>query len=796
LLDIAEHVGGELERLVEQESRPHAVAAALARDLGARRPAVVVFEDLHWADEATLDVLRLLGRKVEPLRALVLATYRDDEIDAAHPMQLVLGELATRPAVERLTLEPLSLAAVGELAEPHGVDAAELHRQTAGNPFYVTEVLATGVGEIPATVRDAVLARSARLGAPARRLLEAVAVVPQRVELWLLEQLAGEDAAHLEECLASGMLAAEHDTVGFRHELARLAVEEVIAPDRRRELHRRAVAALARAAAGALELPRLAHHADAAGDAEGVLRYAPEAGERAASLGAHREAAAQFARALRFANRLAGEERAALLERRSYECYLTHQIGEAIEARLAALECRRAGGDRLGEGDSFRWLSRLYWFEARNAEAEEAAQQAVALLEALPPGKELAMAYSNVAQLRMLEDDVEAAVEWGARAIEIAERLGEIEIQAHALNNVGTAELAAGLDSGRDKLERSLALALEAGLEEHVARAYTNLSSQYLRERRYDRADAYLAEGIAYSAERDLDSWRLYLIASWVSSELEQGRWTEAADSAREVLRHLHTAPVTTITALMVLGLVRARRGDPEVWPPLDQAKAIAEPTGELQRIGPVAAARAEAALLEGRPEAVAPETEAAFKLAIDRGLAFTIGELALLRRRAGIVEPVPAAAAEPYALELAGEYRQAAAAWTAIGCPYDAALALGESDDDDDLRRSLAELQRLGAGPASAMVARRLRERGARGVIRGPRPSTRVNPGGLTTRELEVAGLVAQGLRNGEIAARLFLSEKTVNHHVSAILRKLGVRTRSEASAEAVRLGIAGQDR
>ena len=406
------------------------------------------------------------------------------------------------------------------------------------------------------------------------------------------------------------------------------------------------------------------------------------------------------------------------------------------------------------------------------------------------------MAYSNMAQLKMLAEESERAVEWGGRAIELAERLGaqEVLIARAQQRRHGRGE---GRRTGRlQKLERSLALALEADLEEHVVRAYTNLSSTAMSERRYEARRSTWSEGIAYATERDLDSWRLYMLGTLAVGALEQGRWDEAAEVAAEVVRSASAAAIHRAPALVVLGVVRARRGDPEIWPVLDEALALVEPIGELQRLAPVAAARAEAALLEGRPEVVGRETEAAYGLALDRGSGCESGELAWLRRQAGIDEPVPEGIAEPWALMFAGEWSRAAEAWAELGCPYEAALALGESEDDGDLRRALAELQRLGAGPAAAQVSRRLRERGARGVRRGPRPSTRKNPAGLTDRELEVVALLSEGMTNAEIAGRLFLSEKTVGHHVSAILRKLGARTRGEASAEAARLGIASQDR
>ena len=791
-LDVARTIGGEFRELTDTGAAPHRIAAALLSELGKpSRPTVLFIEDVHWADEATLDVLRLLGRRIESVPALVIATYRDDELGRSHPLRIVLGELATSLSVEPLTIARLSPAAVAALAEPAGLDAAELYRRTNGNAFFVTEAIASGDEGIPRTVRDAVLARAARLTAPARALLDVVAIIPSKAEFLLIEALAVSQVDRLDECLESGMLIAEPDAVSFRHELARRAIEEALAPHTRLALHKKALAALATKPDGTPDPARLAHHAEAAGDALAVQRYAPAAAARAVSLGAHREAAAQYARALRFANGLSAATRARLLESYSYECYLTADLEEAVAARQQALAAYHVLGDPLREGDQLRALSRLLMLRLSGgeAEAEEAGRMAVELLERLPPSRELAAAYSNVAQLRMITDDREEAIAWGMKAIALAEELGEMEVLIHALNNVGHCDWS---DAGIEMLERSLRLALDAGFDEHAARAYSNLARHLSWARSYEQAERCLEEGIIYTDERDLDAFRLYLIAERAQVAIDQGLWTQAGEDADLVLRHPRQVPLNRFLALIARARLRTRRGDPGGPASLAEARRLAAGAGGLGRLGMVAAVSAEAAWLKGQPGAIDALTAEALELALRKGDGREVGELSYWRHQAGLRDELPPfAVAEPYATHLAGDWRRAAELWTTIGCPYEAALALAEGDDEDALRRALAEFQRLGARPASTMAMRRLRERGVRGLPRGPRATTRVNPAGLTTRELEVLALLAGGLRTAEIAERLFLSARTVDHHIAAILRKLHVRTRGQACAEAARLGL-----
>ena len=760
---------------VDGESPRREVFAATLEALGTT-PTIATVEDVHWADEATLDLLRFLGRRLDGTTALVIATYRDDEIGPRHPLGAVLGDVET---ARRIALPRLSEDGVRALAEGSAVDPAELYRQTGGNPFFVTEVLAAGGDGVPSSVRDAVLARAARLSEPARNVLDAAAVVGMEASVELLEEMLGARPAGLDDCLAAGVLQQTKGGVGFRHELARRAVEEATDPARRRELHAAALAALSADGDDA----RLAHHAEAAGDAPAALQHARAAGVRAAELGAHREAAEQYARALRFADGLPSEEIAALLERRSYECSVTLRSEDALAAAREALQRYRQLGNRLKEGDLLRWTSVAAYHAARLEESDDLALQAVEVLEELPPGPELARAYATLAHGHKLKLEHEPAVAWARKALSLAKQLGEREIEISALTAIGACDVQTG--RGTRRLEMTLALAREHGTDQQVAALYSALVFATCRHRHWAAADHWLEEGLAHATERDLDDHRYYLLAWRADAALERCRWDEAAADVSEALTHQY-AVLHRVWPLFVLGQIRTRRGDPGVWAALDEAGEIVR-ENPPQRNVPYRLARAEAAYLEGDVETARAElgTIPVAKVA-DRWMA---GQLAVWRRRLGCPPEETGPLPEPFDRELAGDFSGAAALWEEFDSAYHAGLALSASDDGDELLRAHEILLGIGARPAAAIVARTLRERGVR-VARGPRADTREHPAGLTKRELEVLGLVAEGLTNAEIATRLVISEKTVGHHVSSILGKLGVGSRYEAAK------VASQDR
>ncbi|BCJ42858.1 LuxR family transcriptional regulator [Actinoplanes ianthinogenes] len=772
--------------LIGHGAKPYELATGIIRDVRERPGLPLVLEDLHWADEATLDVLSLLGRRIGAIPAMIIATYRSDEVtDRRHPLRRLLGELQGDRII-RMGVEPLSPAAVCALAESHGRDGRALHRATGGNPFFVTEVLARDDGDVPLTVRDAVLARAARLGPEATAVLDAVSVTPPYAELRLL---AEAETAGLDEALRAGMLESVPGGVAFRHELARLTIEESLPAHRRLDLHRGVLRALL-AEPDRADPSRVAHHAEAAGDAGVVLTWAPRAAVQAADSGAHREAAAQYARALRFAAGLAPADRADLLERRSYECYLTEQTDESIAALQEAIRHRRQIGDRRGEGTALSVLSRRLWCGGYIEEAATSGREALRLFDDMPSGPEYAMACTNQAAIALNIEDYPDAIALGTRALRLGEQHGLTEVVVHSLNNLGTMQLLAGEPEGIGKLERSLALAEQAGLEEHIGRAYIHAGWSMTRVRSYHLA-SWLDRGVTACADLGLEAWKHYVLAYRARYHLDLGRWDEALADAEEVLRDAKPVPLLRLMALAVIGLIRARGGDLDPWPVLDEARDLAAGKNELQYLAPVATARAEAAWLAGAP--VGPELAGTWELAVRRQAKWVLGELAWLRRLAAEPDTAPAGIPllEPYARQLAGDVEGAAERWRKRDCAYDAALALAGAADEAGLRAALAEFQRLGTRPAAAIVTRRLRARGVRDIPRGPQRWTRDNPAELTRREVEVLGLVQQGLSNVEIAERLFLSTKTVHHHVSAILRKLGVSRRGQAAAEAARRGL-----
>ncbi|WP_095202995.1 helix-turn-helix transcriptional regulator [Mesorhizobium carmichaelinearum] len=753
------------------------------------QPTLLVIEDLHWADDATLDFVRFLGRRIANTHILVLLTARTDRSEGQMRVRRALGEI---PAgnVARIDVPLLSEAAVLSLAAGAGRDGDAIYRATAGNAFFVTELLsAENETALPASVRDAVLARAERLSAGARAMLDAVSVFPRRADAWALTGLCGvASAGQLAECVANGLLDDLGDAYAFRHEIARRAIEAMLTTSHRREFNQRALSALLER--GDIATARLVHHAVEAHNLETVRELAPVAAREASRVGAHRDAAGYYEVALRQADSLPEEERAGLYEQYAFECHLIGRIDEAIKAQQQARALHQALGNVLKEGDSLRCLSRFAYLMGDRHAADLFGAQAVALLETAPAGPELAMAYSNLSQLAMLAERLDETLSLGARAIELAEAANRPDIVCHALNNVGAAEQWLDLDSGRLHLARSLEIALAQNFQEHAARAFTNCACSGMNQLEYSEAQSFLDRGIDYCVENDLATWRDYMRGVRAQLLLRHGRWDEAGAEALEVLTGTHAAALVRYPALVALSRLRVRRGDPSAEPLLAEMKQFLEKGAELQRLLAYAAVIAEQAWL-----GEADKDEALRLISLAESLSPTRAVFAELAGWRQMLEPDVdpgdiAGMAAPYRMLLADDWRGAADAWADLDAPYERALALAQGDEAAQ-RTALEVFEALGARPVASHVRDTMRQNGVIHIARGPRRTTRANSAGLTQRQMEVLQLIERGLSNKRIAEHLAISPKTVDHHVSAVLGKLDAVSRGEATAAARDSGL-----
>jgi DNA-binding CsgD family transcriptional regulator len=786
LRDLAGSVGADLARALRSPGDRDGLFAALRDELDwAGHPTVLTVEDVHWADEATLDVLRWLVRRVPELPCVLVLTYRDDEIGGGHPLRRLLAAVATADSVVRLSLGPLSEPAVRQLAGPAAT--GPVLALTGGNPFLVHEVLAAPVGTVPASVVDLVLARLHRLDPASRDAVERLSVLTSTPDRALVDTLVPGGLAALDEAEQHGLLVVEPRRVAFRHELTRRAVVDALPAARRTTLHAAALSALA--ARPDPDPADLVHHALGAGDTDAVVRHGPRAARDAAAGRAHRQAADHLRAVLVHRDRFGPAELADLLEASAKECYT---VGDDERSALAdqeeAVALRRRLGDPVALGAALRMLSRIAWWGGHRARAEEAGAEAVAVLGPTGDRRELALALSNTSQLAMLADRMADATAAAQEAIALAREVGDTAVLSHALNNLGTARWAQGHADGRSMLEEARAVALDAGHSEHASRAWCNVAWQLLIALRPDEAGRELEAGIEHAeADEQVMFWK-YLHVERSMVALAGARWADAVADAEIGLDG--TNPIRC-SALVVLGRVALRTGRPadalveECW-------AMGRELDELQRTSPAAGLACEAAWMRGDHATVLRVARPVYDAAC-RGdsLPWRV-ELAHWLRLAGApVDPADlAGSTHPYAASARGDWRAAADGWTAAGYPYEAAAALTCSDDPALVLQGLAALDALGATPLAERVRDDLRRRGTTRVPRGPTPTTRANVGGLTARQLDVLALLADGLTNAAIAERLVLSVRTVDHHVAAVLAKLGATTRRDAVRRAAEQG------
>jgi DNA-binding CsgD family transcriptional regulator/tetratricopeptide (TPR) repeat protein len=739
-----------------------------------RQPLVVVVEDGHWIDEASARALRFIGRRIERTSGVVLVSYRDG-IASDSMLRVVLADLAMSDSLERVEVGPLSVEGVAQLVAGTGRDAAEVHRVTGGNAFLVAALRDAPDEDLGAGVRDLSWSWARRLDADALALVKELAVVPGRIPLDSLWQRA----TGLDPLVLGGLLRIDGDHVEFRLELVRRALDAELTPDERLRAHAAAYQRLI--VRPDAEPSELAFHARHGGLSAETLEHERAAADRAVDSGAHLQAVNHLRRVVDLADgRLEPEEVVRLCIALCEQEYLVGHDADARRYAAKALALAERDGDRLLRGRALMARSRV---SASEQEVFEFADRALSVFETVG-GPDLADACAHMASRRMVARDLEVAAGWAQRALSLIDPDEHPAIAVNALQALGSALTLTGRDDNCVHLRRAVELGARADVDTMTGLAHANLVSAAGEARLYAVVGQARGAALDFFERHDLDALAGYTRAWLGRCDLEQGRWDEALRQAEEVIAgRERSSEISMITALTVQGRVLARRGSDGAVQALDAAWERAEATGSLQRMGPVAVARAELAWLAGEDHDTAG-LDAARALAHEPHHVAYAAELELWSRRSGRPAAEVSGAPQPWASWLAEDHLAAGEAWLALGCPYEAADAFGGAGDEDVLRRALGLIDDLGAAPLRARVVRRMRETGVRSIPRGPRRTTTQDVWGLTAREQEVLGWLRQGSTDAEIATALHLSVKTVGHHVSAVLRKTGSTSRRDLRA------------
>ena len=778
LRDAAAAVGGPLAAAFSGEPDRESVYRALLDELShSDLPTILAVEDIHWADDATLDALQFVARRLQRLRAVVVLSYRDDELQPDHLRQL-LGALSGS-TVRRLVLRRLSEDAVDRLARAAGMDRRAVFANTHGNPFFVSEVLSSPSSDVPANVVDAVLARVHQLSPETQVALDQLAVVPSHVESWLVTALLG-GTGPLAEAEERGMVEVRPEGLTFRHELARHALEHSMPASRRMAFNRAVMEALL--AHDHADLSRIVHHAVAAGEVPTILSYGPLAAREAAQAGAHSQALAHYEHVVTHLEALPDRAQAQILVEYAWQLYAAYRFGEAEEAAERAAQLWDRIGDRVAFGEALVAVSRASYMADRPVPARAAIEQAVRVLTGTGSTAAQAYAQTYYGAVLSLTDQFEAALEQLGPARELAERSNRPDLVALGLDYVGWTRVALGEERGVDDLRASLELARSIPHYEYVARAYTNLAEAFYHLRDHDALQRCIAEGVQYCTDHDLPAHAYSLQAHSAMLMMVRGDLVGSEELLRDLVAGVPDAGQLARLTLPTLGRVLARRGSPEAEQVLDRAWEIALRGDALLSLAPAGLARIEWAWLSGDLAGAQAQIDVLLDRTVAAGGFRWRGELLRYLSRAGLPVEAFTGCPEEWAAGLRGDWRAAAEIWERIGDPYERALELADSGEATPMVEALEILDGIGASAATRVVRRRLRGLGVTRFPRVRRAATTAERSKLTDRQLEVLALLAHGLTNAEIADRLVVSVRTVDHHVSAILTRLGAPTRRDA--------------
>jgi len=752
-----------------------AVLDLLSRSL---RPTVLVLEDTQWADEATLDLIKFLGRRIARANGLLILTYRDIEVDADHPLRQVIGELPPQNLV-RMSLKRLSAEAVASMIEDESFDLNEVLSLTGGNPLFVSEVLASGVQAVPTSVRDSVLARAAKISPHAKQVLDLVSVIPGEAEQPLIDKILQPSREQLSECVRQGLLRMEDDTVAFLHDLQRRAIESSLTSADRRQLNQHVLTSLG----VDVDPSRLVHHAREAENVDAIVQFAPNAARGAMAIQSTREAVAHFRLLGPYLERIPITERADILEDWAQQEYYLDDAA-SLELVDRAIEARRSLDDDRALARTLTFAANIKRSHLQNADSLVFAVEAAEILEPYGPSADLARALSIQAFMNWLNyENIPMALLITDKAKAIADVTNDEVAAISALNTEGSMRHSSGDAQGMSLVEESLGLAERGGHPYEEVRGLINLAAMSGDDRDLARAVDFARRARDTAVRNEMPAFEAHAQAMYCEFLLWKGAWIEAEDAASELLG---STPATATLAWRVSATLQARRGRSEARSGLDRMWSLAETSELLTVMDPAAATLAEYMWLSGEDDpAWLQRLMGVLDMGLQAGRPWPSGAFAFWMWKLGLLDSAPEGSADFYGWIIKGEHDKSAEFWRERGIPYEEGLALMHGDEAGQIEATRI-FENMGAAATANKVRRDLMDQGVR-VPRGKSQATRDHAAGLTARQAEVLELLAQGLTNIEIANELFVSNRTVENHVSAILMKLDVSNR-EAAAEAAR--------
>jgi DNA-binding CsgD family transcriptional regulator/tetratricopeptide (TPR) repeat protein len=714
--------------------------------------------------------------------SLLLLTYRDGEVDLDDPLRGVVGGLPSESVV-RIRLAGISLAGASSLIAGSGFAADEVFAATDGNPFLTIEMASGADGMIPASVQDSVLARMRRLSSSGQNALKIMSVMPGRVSTQEAEALAGRASDGLVECEHRGLLVTEEGSVAFGHGLVRRAVEASLTSVERVAINHLVLGSLS----SDTDPARLVHHAHASHDTSRLIELAPGAARAALTAGSFREAVDYFRLLTPHIDELSEEDKGPILDDWAW----AEQLGgydPVQRINEMSFEHYRETDDREGCARALANGALYYEWSGQRAKAEQSLHDATEALGPNPDGADLARMLEVGAYMAMMAGDAGAAIDLVDRALDAAGPDVDDALLVRCLVHKGIAANIVHYPDGQKPLQQAWQRAAAAGNWYEACRALINLADHAAENFDVVLATEHAERAIAVSEDHDQARTLWYSNATHARVLLLQGEWERAEELAREQLARTASG-IVTLVALPVLGAIEARTGRKSALQTLNRAWEMAVDSAESQRLAPAASIVAEHAWITGDTEDVPlSEMGRVMGTALHHGLNWVSGSVAIWLWKLGELDEIPEGIAEPFRLVMGGEPMAAAGIWAERGCPYEQAMALAHGDAAARFE-ALDILDGLGATAVAAKLRQEMRDEGMSVPRRRPKQGDQI--AGLTPRQTEVLALLTQRMSNVEIADQLFLSPRTVEHHVAAVMSKLNVSSRGEAVVKAAELGL-----